>query len=303
MGKIIWICVGAVIVWAGTILLMHRIQTKKIKKLEDDYREKQRVQQKLREEYSVKVQNKQAKIAALQSQINPHFLYNTLDMIGWLSYQNKTDEINSVVYALARFYKLSLFRYSISNKENIVTIRDELRNIENYFLIQSYRFENKFALEINVEDDREEVGNYLIPKLSLQPIVENAIFHGLETKAENGKVTIRIYTTDQELVVVISDNGTGIDWDTLVSMRQALEQTEERRESGDDGSTHGETAGMDAHGTDRNGKRGNGIALSNVNQRIQLAFGNRYGLRLYSTTGIGTDVEIWLPKKVDRNDL
>lgn len=200
--------------------------------------------------------------------------------------------------ALAAF-----FRYSISNKENIVTIRDELRNIENYFLIQSYRFENKFALEINVEDDREEVGNYLIPKLSLQPIVENAIFHGLETKAENGKVTIRIYTTDQELVVVISDNGTGIDWDTLVSMRQALEQTEERRESGDDGSTHGETAGMDAHGTDRNGKRGNGIALSNVNQRIQLAFGNRYGLRLYSTTGIGTDVEIWLPKKVDRNDL
>lgn len=298
MGKIIWICVGAVIVWAGTILLMHRIQTKKIKKLEDDYREKQRVQQKLREEYSVKVQNKQAKIAALQSQINPHFLYNTLECIRSEALLYEGDSIARMAKALAAF-----FRYSISNKENIVTIRDELRNIENYFLIQSYRFENKFALEINVEDDREEVGNYLIPKLSLQPIVENAIFHGLETKAENGKVTIRIYTTDQELVVVISDNGTGIDWDTLVSMRQALEQTEEYRESGDDGSTHGETAGMDAHGTDRIEKRGNGIALSNVNQRIQLAFGNRYGLRLYSTTGIGTDVEIWLPKKVDRNDL
>lgn len=251
MGKIIWICVGAVIVWAGTILLMHRIQTKKIKKLEDDYREKQRVQQKLREEYSVKVQNKQAKIAALQSQINPHFLYNTLECIRSEALLYECDSIARMAKALAAF-----FRYSISNKENIVTIRDELRNIENYFLIQSYRFENKFALEINVEDDREEVGNYLIPKLSLQPIVENAIFHGLETKAENGKVTIRIYTTDQELVVVISDNGTGIDWDTLVSMRQALEQTEERRESGDDGSTHGETAGMDAHGTDRNGKRG-----------------------------------------------
>lgn len=278
MGKIIWICVGAVIVWAGTILLMHRIQTKKIKKLEDDYREKQRVQQKLREKYSVKVQNKQAKIAALQSQINPHFLYNTLECIRSEALLYECDSIARMAKALAAF-----FRYSISNKENIVTIRDELRNIENYFLIQSYRFENKFALEINVEDDREEVGNYLIPKLSLQPIVENAIFHGLETKAENGKVTIRIYTTDQELVVVISDNGTGIDWDTLVSMRQALEQT--------------------GTGTDRNEKRGNGIALSNVNQRIQLAFGNRYGLRLYSTTGIGTDVEIWLPKKVDRNDL
>ena len=226
MGKIIWICVGAVIVWAGTILLMHRIQTKKIKKLEDDYREKQRVQQKLREEYSVKVQNKQAKIAALQSQINPHFLYNTLECIRSEALLYECDSIARMAKALAAF-----FRYSISNKENIVTIRDELRNIENYFLIQSYRFENKFALEINVEDDRKEVGNYLIPKLSLQPIVENAIFHGLETKAENGKVTIRIYTTDQELVVVISDNGTGIDWDTLVSMRQALEQTEEYRES------------------------------------------------------------------------
>lgn len=153
MGKIIWICVGAVIVWAGTILLMHRIQTKKIKKLEDDYREKQRVQQKLREEYSVKVQNKQAKIAALQSQINPHFLYNTLECIRSEALLYECDSIARMAKALAAF-----FRYSISNKENIVTIRDELRNIENYFLIQSYRFENKFALEINVEDDRKKSG-------------------------------------------------------------------------------------------------------------------------------------------------
>lgn len=127
MGKIIWICVGAVIVWAGTILLMHRIQTKKIKKLEDDYREKQRVQQKLREEYSVKVQNKQAKIAALQSQINPHFLYNTLECIRSEALLYECDSIARMAKALAAF-----FRYSIRNKENIVTIRDELRNIENY---------------------------------------------------------------------------------------------------------------------------------------------------------------------------
>ena len=124
MGKIIWICVGAVIVWAGTILLMHRIQTKKIKKLEDDYREKQRVQQKLREEYSVKVQNKQAKIAALQSQINPHFLYNTLECIRSEALLYECDSIARMAKALAAF-----FRYSISNKENIVTIRDELREL------------------------------------------------------------------------------------------------------------------------------------------------------------------------------
>ncbi len=298
MGKIICICVGAVIVWVGTILLMHQMQKKKIKKLEVEYQEKQRVQQKLQEEYSVKVQNKQAKIAALQSQINPHFLYNTLECIRSEALLYECDSIARMAKALAAF-----FRYSISNKENIVTIRDELRNIENYFLIQSYRFENKFTMEIKVEDDKEKVENYLIPKLSLQPIVENAIFHGLETKAENGRVTIRIYTTEQELVVVISDNGTGIDWDTLVSMRQALGQVEDGHESGSDGTMQVETPGVDGSGTHRNEMHGNGIALSNVNERIRLAFGGDYGIRIYSTTGIGTDVEIWLPKKENRNNL
>ena len=193
-----------------------------------------------------------------------------------------------------------MLHYNMRWNKFLVTVQDEMNYIQNYVELMNLRYDFTITLSVQIP---ENLYRQDIPKMSLQPIVENAIFHGLETKAENGKVTIRIYTTDQELVVVISDNGTGIDWDTLVSMRQALEQTEERRESGDDGSTHGETAGMDAHGTDRNEKRGNGIALSNVNQRIQLAFGNRYGLRLYSTTGIGTDVEIWLPKKVDRNDL
>ncbi len=165
-------------------------------------------------------------------------------------------------------------------------------------MIQSYRFENKFTLEIKVEDEKEKVENYLIPKLSLQPIVENAIFHGLETKAENGKVTIRIYTTEQELVVVISDNGSGIDWDTLVSMRRVLEQTEDIYQTNIAGITQREAARMDGSEV-----HGNGIALSNVNQRIRLAFGEHFGLRIYSTTGIGTDVEIWLPKKEDRNKL
>ena len=158
-----------------------------------------------------------------------------------------------------------------------MTVRDELRNIENYFMIQSYRFENKFSFDIRVSQEDEEVYNYQVPKLSLQPIVENAIFHGLETKAADGKVTIRAYTTDKELVMVISDNGVGIAPDSLLQMQNAL-RTQGR---------------LDMH---KSNEHGNGIALYNVNQRIKLLFGEMYGLHIYSTKGMGTDVEIWLPK-------
>ena len=240
-------------------------------------------------------QRRKIEIQLLQSQVNPHFLYNTLDSIRWMAVIQKSPGIESMTRSLS-----NLLKNIAKGTQDKITLEEELALLHDYVEIQSVRYMEVFTFHDTVP---KELYRYRIIKLTLQPLVENAIFHGLETKAENGKVTIWIYTTDQELVVVISDNGTGIDWDTLVSMRQALEQTEEYRESGDDGSTHGETAGMDAHGTDRIEKRGNGIALSNVNQRIQLAFGNRYGLRLYSTTGIGTDVEIWLPKKVDRNDL
>jgi len=267
MGKIIWICVGAVIVWAGTILLMHRIQTKKIKKLEDDYREKQRVQQKLREEYSVKVQNKQAKIAALQSQINPHFLYNTLECIRSEALLYECDSIARMAKALAAF-----FRYSISNKENIVTIRDELRNIENYFLIQSYRFENKFALEINVEDDREEVGNYLIPKLSLQPIVENAITHGIEELDADAVIEIKGIEHEKSFEIEITDSGIGMSEKQLAILRRKLRM----RLNSDTQPKHG-------------------IGLRNVQDRIHIQFGTEYGLSVYTKEHCYTKVSVHLP--------
>ena len=147
MGKIIWICVGAVIVWAGTILLMHRIQTKKIKKLEDDYREKQRVQQKLREEYSVKVQNKQAKIAALQSQINPHFLNNTLEMMNWQARMNNDIEVCKMIESLGTVLDSSMNR----RNDRLVRLADELRCGDAFLYIMSMRFGQRLKVERNID--------------------------------------------------------------------------------------------------------------------------------------------------------
>lgn len=261
------------LVFVGILWWMNRRYHKALARQKEEYEQEiAKWQQKINEEYTVQVSDKQAKIAALQSQINPHFLYNTLECIRSEALLYECQSIADMAKALAAF-----FRYSISKKENIVTVRDELRNIENYFMIQSYRFENKFSFDIKVSQEDAEVYNYQVPKLSLQPIVENAIFHGLETKAADGKVTIRAYTTDKELVMVISDNGVGIAPDTLLQMQNALR-------------TQGQ---LEVH---KSNEHGNGIALYNVNQRIKLLFGEAYGLHIYSTKGMGTDVEIWLPK-------
>lgn len=240
--------------------------------------EMEELKKRLEEEYSVRVVDKQAKLSALQSQINPHFLYNTLECIRSEALLYDCDSIARMAKALASF-----FRYSISKKESIVTIQDELHNIENYFLIQSYRFDDKFSYEIIVSSEDQEVYSYLIPKMSLQPIVENAIFHGLETKASDGKITIRLKTTGQHVLLVVSDNGVGIERERLEQMKESLKGV--------------------YSGSMPSGESGNGIALANVSQRIRLIFGDDYGLNLYSTKGIGTDVEILLPIFTDRLSL
>ncbi len=269
-----------ILLFAGGWYWEHQRYSRMLKMQKEQYtRQIEELNRKIEEEYTVKMSDKQAKISALQSQINPHFLYNTLECIRSEALLYECQSIANMAKALAAF-----FRYSISKKESIVTIRDELRNIENYFLIQSYRFENKFTLDIKVQEEDQEVYDYLIPKLSLQPIVENAIFHGLETKPDTGKVTIRAYATDQRTVVVVSDNGVGIAPDKLMRMQQAL-RTSKRVEA------------------DRADERGNGIALNNVNQRIKLVFGGEYGLHIYSSEGRGTDIELWLPKTEDKEQL
>lgn len=233
---------------------------------------------KLKGEYSARMVDKQTKLSALQSQINPHFLYNTLECIRSEALLYGCGSIAKMAKALASF-----FRYSISKKENIVTLKEELNNIENYFFIQSYRFDDKFSFDIQTDPEEKEAYSCLIPKLSLQPIVENAIFHGLETKPEKGRITIRVEMTDKNVIIVISDDGTGIEKEDLERMRDTLSYSGKEIKSSGEGSS--------------------GIALTNVSQRIKLIFGEDYGLNLYSTKGIGTDVEVILPIITDKTLL
>ena len=159
-----------------------------------------------------------------------------------------------------------------------MTLRDELVNIENYMLIQRYRFNNRFSLEVIVEEEDEQAYDFLIPRLIIQPVVENAIFHGLEEKLEDGKVTIEIIVTDQNLILTISDNGKGMDSDKLKELNFRIQSDDMEL---DDGKNHN--------------TRNTGIGLPNIHKRIQLLFGDEYGVNVYSTVGQGTDVEITIP--------
>jgi two-component system sensor histidine kinase YesM len=182
-----------------------------------------------------------------------------------------------MVEALASF-----FRYSISRKGNLVTLRDELNNIDNYMMIQRYRFNNRFSLEIIIDEEDESAYDILIPKLIVQPVVENAIFHGLEEKTEGGKITIEVILTEQNLILTISDNGVGMS-------PQQLNKLNEKIHSGDAGQE--ETKGN---------YRNTGIALPNIHKRIQLLYGEEYGVNIYSTEGMGTDVELTIPISRER---
>lgn len=217
--------------------------------------------------------DKQMELTALQSQINPHFLYNTLDTIRGQALIDGNKEIARMVEALSSF-----FRYSISRKGNLVTLRDELANINNYMLIQRYRFNNRFSLEIIIDEEDKVAYDYLIPRLIVQPVVENAIFHGLEEKLEGGKVTIEVIVTEKNLILMISDNGKGME-------RKALNALNERICSNNRG----------LEDTMTGNQRSTGIALPNIHRRIQLLFGEEYGVHVYSTIGQGTDVEIVIP--------
>lgn len=223
--------------------------------------------------------NKQTELTALQSQINPHFLYNTLESIRGQALIDDNFEIAKMVEALSAF-----FRYSISRKGNLVTLRDEMANIENYMLIQKYRFNNRFSMEVIIDEEDEEAYNFLIPRLIIQPVVENAIFHGLEEKLEGGKVIIEVIVTDQNLILTISDNGKGMDSKKLKELNARIQ-----------------SKNMDLEEDEKHDQRNTSIALPNIHKRIQLLFGEEYGVNVYSTVGQGTDVEITVPVNDKRN--
>ena len=223
----------------------------------------------------INVSKKQAEYLALQNQINPHFLYNTLEGIRSEALLAGLDSVAEMTEALATF-----FRYTISQVEHLVTLEDELANIENYYYIQQFRFGDKLTLSIEYdrEDDADklEVLQYRLPKLTLQPIVENSIYHGIERKIGRGNLVIRIGVSDQRLRIRVSDDGMGMEEKTLRDLNEKLSR-------------------LALDDEDMSSSKKGGIAVVNVNNRIKLLFGEEYGVVFYSREGVGTDVMITLP--------
>ena len=225
----------------------------------------------MRQDYELQISLNRARFQNLQSQINPHFLYNSLETIRGLALQDGADRAANMASALGKY-----FRYNISFKVDVVNIGDEIKNIRNYFLIQQYRFSDRFHLVIDFDEEDENIMEYPLPKMTIQPLVENAIFHGLEKVVDGGTITIRIIPEEGELSVHVIDNGAGIPTDLLHEINESLFENREMTR-----------AGMN--------EESNRVGLINIHQRIRSLYGPRYGLHLTSTEHEGTDVEITMP--------
>lgn len=203
-----------------------------------------------------------AEFDSLQSQINPHFLYNTMDMISWLAQQGKSDEVTEVVRRLSRFYRLTL-----SRKQELTTIADEAEHVTIYIELQNMRFDNGIDFIMDIPDYLME---YSMPKLIFQPLVENSIIHGIMEKEEKtGSIVLAGWMEDEDIVLLLSDDGVGIDPDILPKFL--------------DGTFHNPQS------------KGANVAVYNTHRRLQILYGERYGLSFSSTKGEGTEVQIRIP--------
>ncbi|MGI6011280.1 MAG: sensor histidine kinase [Ruminococcus sp.] len=218
----------------------------------------------------------QSKLIALQNQINPHFLYNTLDAIRGDALDANCVEIASITEALASF-----FHYSISDLDRLATLEQELENVREYFKIQQFRFGENLKLELQCEESLDEICRFCIPRMTLQPLVENAISHGLECKEKKGTIRICLVQSQYELIIKVTDDGIGMEKEEVDRINEVLHRS---------GTGHLKREG-----------RG-GIALTNINIRIKLIFGAEYGITLFSCKNIGTTAQINVPL-VERNGL
>ncbi|MBQ9550436.1 MAG: sensor histidine kinase [Lachnospiraceae bacterium] len=205
-------------------------------------------------------QIKTSEFNALQSQINPHFLYNTLDMINWLALSNENSRVTEAVRSLSRFYKLTL-----SKKKTMDTVEHELEHVSLYVKLQNMRFDDKIDFIVDVPDN---LMSYEIPKLTFQPIVENAIVHGIfEKENRSGTIVLTAWSEENDMLFLISDDGVGMDEETLSAILTD--------NSANDGSDHGSN-----------------IGVFNTHNRLKLLYGSSYGLSYRSTPGEGTEVTV-----------
>lgn len=235
-------------------------------------------------------QLRRAEFRALQAQINPHFLYNTLDMINWLSKTGRTEDVSAAIQALSRFYKLTLSKGGL-----VDTIRTELEHISLYIQLQNMRHDNCARLTIDVP---EELYSCTIPKLTFQPIVENALLHGiLMTEEKQGTILITGWLEGEDMVFMISDDGAGISPEQLNHLNEEMilpSQSSQKRPS--EPSAPSENA-KTASGSNPEAVSASHIGVYNTNLRLKSLYGSQYGLAFESTPGQGTTVIIRLPAR------
>lgn len=235
-----------------------------------------RIKQLIEEEYQREIDLKNAQLQALQAQINPHFLNNTLHLIGGMALTKGAPEIYKVTQVIGE-----LFRYSISTDEDRVALADELKHMSNYLYIQENRFKGRCAVVLSIDEAALEAP---IPKFTLQPLLENAFEHGLQRKEGAWKIEIRVKRNSGSIAVLIKDEGVGISRERLLQLRARLS-----------GGTKREIA---KPATDEPRRRkGTGIGLKNVDTRLKLQFGSASGLRIYSREGQGTIIAVKLPTR------
>ena len=213
---------------------------------------------------------KESELSALQSQINPHFLFNTLESIRGCAYQKGVPEIAKIIEAMS-----SLFRSSIQQGKKMIPLHEELDNVNNYVTIQQFRFPGRFEFCIHI--DQEDTKKLKVPNLIIQPIVENAIFHGVETKPGGGKIVLDISVTERRVIIRVTDNGVGIPNRILSHLQSCL------------------AAELPAEGLEDDDADHIGIGILNIHRRIRLQFGWEYGITVASTVNVGTEVESTLP--------
>lgn len=233
------------------------------------------ISEKVNEEMYSKNLKMEAELHALQNQINPHFLYNTLEVIRGRALVQNAQDIADMTEALA-----TIFRYNINRPGDVATLQEEIDNVRNYMLIQNCRFGDRFRFETEIEDVEDGILTHVLPVLTLQPLVENAIYHGINERIGGGRIRLKAYLTQRDLLIIISDNGKGMDDVTLQEIHRKLV---------------GASGGLPV---EKKTGRGTGIALTNVNQRIKFYFGKEYGLDVKSTLGIGTTITITIPRMV-----
>jgi len=221
--------------------------------------------------YHEQQSKREAELKILQEQIKPHFLYNTLDTIQWMAQEHGAEDIVEVVGALTK-----LFRIGLSRGKEMIPLGDELEHVRSYLIIQKARYEGKFDFSVRTEDGALSC---MVLKLTLQPLVENAIYHGVKERRGHGTISVEALRQDGMLVMRVRDDGVGMSPEKLAQVRAALTTAY-------------------PHG---NGSSGYGI--HNVHERIQLSFGSRFGLRFESAPGRGTLVEVLHPLVTTEADL